>query len=185
MYKIWVLWLIVIHRNPFWKNIFWKCIKRALLTSVSRGFVLYSKCLALLSYLCLFFMKQCKKRAILILKTSRFAGLSSNIARGDISRAGIIFLQCLQLRALLECGFYSREGLIWGNTVGCKGKPTWTRHPAAPLSTMGNSCKPMVTLIIIEIGVERFKLGRKIRLQLAQTIQQQHTKINLLIHSTL
>ena len=40
-----------------------------------------------------------------------------NIAPGDISRAGIIFLQGLQLRALLECGFYSREGLLWGNTV--------------------------------------------------------------------
>ena len=37
--------------------------------------------------------------------------------RGDISRAGIILLWGLQLRALLECGFYSREGLIWGNTV--------------------------------------------------------------------
>ena len=43
--------------------------------------------------------------------------MSSNNVRGDISRAGIIFLQGLQLRALLECGFYSREGLIWGNTV--------------------------------------------------------------------
>ena len=43
--------------------------------------------------------------------------MTSNIARGDISRAGIIFFQGLQLRALLECGFYSREGLIWGNTV--------------------------------------------------------------------
>ena len=38
--------------------------------------------------------------------------IASIIARGDISRAGIIFLQGLQLRALLECGFYSREGLI-------------------------------------------------------------------------
>jgi hypothetical protein len=43
--------------------------------------------------------------------------MSSNNVRGDISRAGIIFLQGLQLRVLLECGFYSREGLIWGNTV--------------------------------------------------------------------
>ena len=34
MYKIWVLWLILIYRNPFWKNIFWKCIKGALPTSV-------------------------------------------------------------------------------------------------------------------------------------------------------
>ena len=42
---------------------------------------------------------------------------ASENARGDISRAGIIFLPGLQLRALLECGFYSREGLIWGNTV--------------------------------------------------------------------
>ena len=37
---------------------------------------------------------------------------ASNIARGDISRAGIIFLQGLQLRVLLRCGYYSREGLI-------------------------------------------------------------------------
>ena len=44
-------------------------------------------------------------------KTRDFEMTSSN-ARGDISRAGIIFLQGLQLRALLECGFYSREGLI-------------------------------------------------------------------------
>ena len=43
--------------------------------------------------------------------------MSSNIAHGDISRAGIILLQGLQLRAILECGYYSREGLIWGNTV--------------------------------------------------------------------
>ena len=42
---------------------------------------------------------------------------TSNIARGDISRAGIIFLKDLQVRVLLECGYYSREGLIWGNTV--------------------------------------------------------------------
>ena len=42
-----------------------------------------------------------------------FSGfMSSNNVRGDISRAGIIFLQGLQLRVLLECGFYSREGLI-------------------------------------------------------------------------
>ena len=34
MHKIWVFWLILIYRNPFWKNIFWKCIKGALLTSV-------------------------------------------------------------------------------------------------------------------------------------------------------
>ena len=33
-YKIWVLWLIFMYRNPFWKNIFWKCIKGALPTSV-------------------------------------------------------------------------------------------------------------------------------------------------------
>ena len=30
---------------------------------------------------------------------------------------GYYFLQGLQLRALLERGFYSREGLIWGYTV--------------------------------------------------------------------
>ena len=42
--------------------------------------------------------------------------MSSNIARGDISRAGII-LYDLKVRVLLERGFYSREGLIWGNTV--------------------------------------------------------------------
>ena len=40
-----------------------------------------------------------------------------NIARGDISRAGIINPSLALLRALLECGYYSREGLIWGNTV--------------------------------------------------------------------
>ena len=34
MHKIWVLWLILSYRNPFWKNIFWKCIKGALPTSV-------------------------------------------------------------------------------------------------------------------------------------------------------
>ena len=37
---------------------------------------------------------------------------ASYIASGDISRAGIIFLQGLQVRVLLECGYYSREGLI-------------------------------------------------------------------------
>ena len=43
--------------------------------------------------------------------------MSSNITRGDISRAGIInhFLPLLQ--ALLKRRYYSREGLIWGNTV--------------------------------------------------------------------
>ena len=35
----------------------------------------------------------------------------------DISRAGIIKHSLPLLRALLECGYYSREGLIWGNTV--------------------------------------------------------------------
>ena len=45
-------------------------------------------------------------------KTRDFDNMSSNNVRGDISRAGIIFLQGLQLRALLECGYYSREGLI-------------------------------------------------------------------------
>ena len=34
MHKIWVFWLIQIYRNPFRKNIFWKCIKGALLTSM-------------------------------------------------------------------------------------------------------------------------------------------------------
>ena len=34
MHKIWVLWLLFIYRNPSWKNIFWKCIKGALPTSV-------------------------------------------------------------------------------------------------------------------------------------------------------
>ena len=38
--------------------------------------------------------------------------MSSNIARGDISRAGIIFVKDLQVRVLLERGYYSREGLI-------------------------------------------------------------------------
>ena len=42
--------------------------------------------------------------------------MSSNIARGDISRAGIINHSLPLLRALLECGFYLKEGLI-GNTV--------------------------------------------------------------------
>ena len=60
-------------------------------------------------------MKPCKKRTILIIMTSGFAGFDikmlSSIARRDISRAGIILLVGLQLRALLERGFYSREGL--------------------------------------------------------------------------
>ena len=38
--------------------------------------------------------------------------MSLNIARGDISRAGIINHFLALLRALLECGYYSREGLI-------------------------------------------------------------------------
>ena len=38
--------------------------------------------------------------------------MSSNIARGDISRAGIIIHSMTLLRALLERGYYSREGLI-------------------------------------------------------------------------
>jgi len=58
-----------------------------------------------------------QKRAILIIYAKKIIYMSSNIARGDISRAGIIFIQGLQLRVLLECGYYSREGLIWGNTV--------------------------------------------------------------------
>ena len=43
--------------------------------------------------------------------------MSSINARGDISRAGIIKHSLPLLRVLLECGYYSREGLIWGNTV--------------------------------------------------------------------
>ena len=35
MHKIWVLWIILIYINPFWKSIFWKCIKGALQTSVN------------------------------------------------------------------------------------------------------------------------------------------------------
>ena len=45
-------------------------------------------------------------------KTRDFDNMSSNNVRGDISRAGIIFLQGLQLRVLLECGYYSRAGII-------------------------------------------------------------------------
>ena len=37
--------------------------------------------------------------------------------RGDYLRAGIIKTFHLWVRVLLECGYYSREGLIWGNTV--------------------------------------------------------------------
>ena len=37
--------------------------------------------------------------------------------RGDILRAGIIKHSLALLWALLERGYYSREGLIWGNTV--------------------------------------------------------------------
>jgi hypothetical protein len=46
MYKIWVLWLILIYRNPFWKNIFWKCNKGALPTSVQweEGFPVMKTC---------------------------------------------------------------------------------------------------------------------------------------------
>ena len=43
--------------------------------------------------------------------------MSSNMARGDISRAGIINHSLALLQAILECGHYSREGLIRGNTV--------------------------------------------------------------------
>ena len=38
--------------------------------------------------------------------------MSLNNARGDISRAGIINFSMALLRALLECGYYLREGLI-------------------------------------------------------------------------
>ena len=48
--------------------------------------------------------------------------MSLYIARGDILRAGIINCSIALLRALLECGYYSREGLIWGNTVVYKWK---------------------------------------------------------------
>ena len=64
-------------------------------------------------------------------KTRDFDNMSSNNVRGDISRAGIIFLKGLQLRVLLECGFYSREGIIWGNTVLEAGnfyKIVWRRN---------------------------------------------------------
>ena len=47
----------------------------------------------------------------------KFKKMSSNNARGDISRAGIINHSLPLLRALLEHGYYSREGLILGNTV--------------------------------------------------------------------
>ena len=43
--------------------------------------------------------------------------MSSNIACGNILRAGIIIDSLVLLRALLERRYYSREGLIWGNTV--------------------------------------------------------------------
>ena len=43
--------------------------------------------------------------------------MSSNTAQGNILRAGIINHSLVLLRALLECGYYSREGLIRGNTV--------------------------------------------------------------------
>ena len=59
-------------------------------------------------YLNLFFKTPCKKPR----DFDNTYIMSSNNVRGDISRAGIIFLQGLQLRVLLECGFYSREGLI-------------------------------------------------------------------------
>ena len=38
-------------------------------------------------------------------------------ARGDKSRVDIIDFSLALLRAVLECGYYSREGLIWGNMV--------------------------------------------------------------------
>ena len=43
--------------------------------------------------------------------------MSSINARGDISRTGINIYSLALLRVLLECGYYSRQGLIWGNTV--------------------------------------------------------------------
>ena len=45
--------------------------------------------------------------------------IRSKKARRDISRAGIINCFLALLRALLERGYYSREDLIWGNTVSC------------------------------------------------------------------
>ena len=47
----------------------------------------------------------------------KFKKMSSNIARGDILRAGIINHSFALLRALLERGYYSKKGLIWGDTV--------------------------------------------------------------------
>ena len=39
------------------------------------------------------------------------------IARGYYLRAGMFKHSLVLLRALLECGYYLRECLIWGNTV--------------------------------------------------------------------
>ena len=50
-------------------------------------------------------------------KTRDFDNMSSNNVRGDISRAGIIFSQGLQLRVLLERGYYSRAGIITATLV--------------------------------------------------------------------
>ena len=44
-------------------------------------------------------------------KSAKSKKKPSNIARGDMSRAGIIIHSLALLRALLECGYYSREGL--------------------------------------------------------------------------
>ena len=46
------------------------------------------------------------------LQKKMFKKMSSNIARGDILRAGIINHSLPLLRELLECGYYSREGLL-------------------------------------------------------------------------
>ena len=57
---------------------------------------------------------------LILIEPSRSFIWSQNsriFSRGDYLRAGIIKTSYLWLRALLECGYYSREGLIWGNTV--------------------------------------------------------------------
>ena len=41
MHEIWSILLIWIYRNPVWKNIFWKCIKGSLPTSVQCKFALH------------------------------------------------------------------------------------------------------------------------------------------------
>ena len=43
--------------------------------------------------------------------------MSSNIARGDISREGIIIYSLALLRVLLECGYYHNAGIIRGSAL--------------------------------------------------------------------